>query len=66
MRRSVGTKPTVHSLNENAPAHPGSKGGKGHETRIDPTAGAQGDRYGKGDIQGKKANTSSSKKSASK
>ena len=66
MRKSVGTKSTVHSLNENAPARPGAKGGKGPNTRTAPISGGQGDRDGKGDIQAKKANTSSSKKSASK
>jgi hypothetical protein len=64
MRKSVGTKSTVHSLN--APTNQGSKGVKGPDGRTAPTAGSQGDRDGKGDIQAKKANTSSSKKSASK
>jgi hypothetical protein len=66
MRKSVGTQSTVHSLNQNAPARPGAKGGKGPGSGSAPTAGGQGDRDGKGDIQAKKANTSSSKKSASK
>jgi hypothetical protein len=66
MQKTAGTKSTVHSLNEKAPARPGSKGGKAPKTRGAPTAGGKGDRDGKGDIQAKKANTSIAKKSASK
>ena len=66
MQKSAGSKSTVQSLNKNAPARTGTKGGMIPKTHGSPTAGGKGDKDGKGDIQAKKANTSSGKKSASK
>lgn len=66
MAKSAGTKSTVQSLNKSAPARPGAKGAKGPPVITDRTSGGKGDKDGKGDIQAKKANTSISKKYASK
>jgi hypothetical protein len=66
MAKSPGTKSTVQSLNKSAPARPGGKGAKGPQAGADRTSGGKGDKDGKGDIQAKKANTSSAKKSVSK
>lgn len=66
MRKSGGSKSTVQSLNANAPARPGTKGGMVPKAHGSPTAGGKGDKDGKGDIQAKKANTGLGKRSAGK
>lgn len=66
MQKSAGSKTTVQSLNKNAPPRPGTKGGVIPKAHGSPTAGGKGDKDGKGDIQAKKAATSSGRKSASK
>lgn len=66
MQKSAGSKSTVQSLNKNAPARPGMKGKMAPKAHGSPTAGGKGDKDGKGEIQAKRASTSSGKRSASK
>lgn len=66
MAKTAGTKPKSPSLNSPSASDRNKKGARKPLADVPPTAGGKGDRDGKGDIQAKKANTSSAKKSASK
>lgn len=68
MAKTAATKSANSSLNKNAPARPGVKGAVVPKAGGNPapTAGGKGDKDGKGDIQAKKAHTSSGRKSAAK
>jgi hypothetical protein len=66
MKKSPGTKSSVHSLNKNAAAGPSMKGGVTPKAHGEPTAGGKGDKDGKGDIKAKKANTSNGGRTKSK
>jgi hypothetical protein len=66
MNKSSGPGSSGQSLNKNAPARPGMKGGVTPKAHGEPTAGGKGDKDGKGDIKAKKANTSNGGRTKSK
>ena len=66
MNKSSGSNSSGQSLNKNAPARPGMKGGVAPKAHGEPTAGGKGDKDGKGDIKAKRANTSSGARTKSK
>jgi hypothetical protein len=66
MKKPSGTASSSHSLNKNARARPGMKGGVTPKAHAEPTAGGKGDKDGKGDIKAKQANTSNGARTRSK
>lgn len=66
MNKSSRSNSSSQSLNKNAPARPGMKGGATPKAHAEPTAGGKGDKDGKGDIKAKKANTSNGARTKSK